>query len=101
MGIGFAELLLIATVLAIVGYGLAVPIVGIVKAVRRKDQGRRSTGAVVWSAINVGLFGLGALATVAFRGIPIAPGIGLTLNGVWLYLAVQANQAAARRTTPL
>jgi hypothetical protein len=58
-GAGLPELVLIGVVLLVLGNGLAAPIVGIVKAVRRKGRGARSTGAVVWSSINVGLFGLG------------------------------------------
>lgn len=94
MAIGSGELLLIALILALLGYTFAVPIVGIVRTVRRRDRGRRSTGAVVWSSINIGLFGLGAVVSVVLGGLPLAPGIGMALNGVWLYLAIQTNRAA-------
>jgi len=95
MSFSRGELLLLGVILAVLGYALVVPIVGIVKAVRRKDRRRPSTGAVVWSSINLGIFGLGIVATVVFGGLPVAPGIGLGLNGIWLYLAIQANRAAA------
>ena len=100
MGMGSSELLLIAAILAIIGYALAVPIVGIVRAVRRKGRGVRSTGAVVWSSINIGLFGLLASYGVTTHKPFLGPGIGLVLNAVWLYLALIANRAAARIDPP-
>jgi hypothetical protein len=97
MGMGRGELVLIGVVLATLGYALAVPIVGIVRAVGRKYRGQRSTGAVVWSSINVGLFGLGTVAGFAAGPLaPAAPFIGLALNGVWLAFALGANRAASR-----
>ena len=99
MAMGAGELLLIVLILAMLGYTLAVPIVGIVRAVRRRDQGGRSTGAVVWPSINLGLFGVGAVVSVIFGGLPVAPGIGIALNGIWLYLAIATNRAAAREGT--
>ena len=96
MGMGLGELLLIGVILAVLGYMLAVPIVGIVKAVRRKDRAARSTGAVVWSSINVGLFGLLVSVGVATGKPFLGPSIGVVLNAVWLFLALQANRAAPR-----
>jgi hypothetical protein len=95
---GFGELVLIVTILAILAYALAVPIVGIVKAVRRKERGARSSGAVLWSAINLGIFGLLAAVGIVVGMPPLGPGIGLALNGVWLYLAIKANRQAAGRS---
>ena len=97
MGMGRSELVLLGVILATLGYALAVPIVGIVRAVGRKDRGRRSTGAVVWSAINVGLFGLATVAGFTAGPLaPVAPFIGLALNGVWLAFALGANRATSR-----
>src|SRR6185503_17743780 len=83
MGMGSSEVLLIVVILAIVGYALGVPIVGIARAVKRKGRGVRSTAAVVWSAINVGLFGLlGAYGITTHRPF-LGPSIALVLNAVW------------------
>jgi hypothetical protein len=95
MGIATSELTLILIILFVVGYGWTVPIVGIVRAVRRRRRGERSGGAIVWSAINVGLFGLAATATLVRGMLPLGPGVCLALNGVWLYLALLVNRAAA------
>jgi hypothetical protein len=58
----------------------------------------RATGAVIWSSINLGLFGIGTVVVaIVARMPPIGPVIGLVLNGVWLFLALQANRAAAAR----
>jgi hypothetical protein len=91
------ELVMIPVVLFFLGYALALPIVGIVLAAAKKRRGVRATGAVIWSSINLGLFGLGAVAGIMARIPPIGPAIGLALNGVWLSLALQANRAAAAR----
>lgn len=91
------ELVLIPVVLFFLGYGLALPIVGIVMAAAKKRRGVRATGAVIWSSINLGLFGLGPVMGIVARIPPIGPAIGLALNGVWLSLALQANRAAAAR----
>ncbi len=96
-GFGAGELVLILVVLFFLGYALALPIVGIVMAAGRKRRGVRAAGAVIWSSINLGLFGLGAVAGIVARIPPIGPAIGLVLNGVWLSLALQANRAAAAR----
>jgi hypothetical protein len=96
-GFRAGELVLISVVLFSLGYGLALPIVGIVTAAGKKRRGVRATGAVIWSSINLGLFGLGAVAGIVARIPPIGPAIGLVLNGVWLSLALQANRAAAAR----
>ena len=102
MGFRYGELVLLGVVLATLGYALAVPIVGIVRAVGRKDRGQRSPGAVVWSSINVGLFGLATVAGFKAGPLaPVAPFIGLVLNGVWLAFALGANHAAASRARPL
>jgi hypothetical protein len=100
MGLGAGELVLIGTVVFFLGYGLALPIVGIVMAAGKKRRGARATGAVIWSSINLGLFGLGAVAGIVARIPPIGPAIGLVLNGVWLSLALQANRAAAAARPP-
>ena len=100
MGIGSTELLLIVVIVAIVGYALVVPIVGIVKSARRMRGGVRSTGAVVWSSINVGLFALLASYGVTTHRPFLGPGLGLMLNAIWLYLAIKANRAAARIEPP-
>jgi hypothetical protein len=90
-----AEAVLLVAVLFFLGYGLALPIVGIVKAAGKRRRGARATGAIIWSAINVGLFGLGTVAGIVAHIPPIGPAIGLVLNGIWLSLALQANRAAA------
>ena len=96
-GFGAGELVLMGMAVFFLGYGLALPIVGIVMAAHRKRRGVRATGAVIWSSINLGLFGLGGVAGVVAHIPPIGPAIGLILNGVWLSLALQANRAAAAR----
>jgi hypothetical protein len=96
-GLRAGELVLIGAVVFFLGYGLALPIVGIVMAAGKKRRRARATGAVIWSSINLGLFGLGAVAGIVARIPPIGPVIGLALNGVWLSLALQANRAAAAR----
>ena len=92
-----AEGVLLFAVVFFLGYGLALPIVGIVKAAGKKRRGVRATGAVIWSSINLGLFGLGAVAGIVASVPPIGPAIGLVLNGIWLSLALQANRAATPR----
>ena len=57
-GFRAGELVLIGTVVFFLGYGLALPIVGIVIAAGKKRRGARASGAVIWSSINLGLFGL-------------------------------------------
>jgi hypothetical protein len=91
------ELVLLGTVVFFLGYGLALPIVGIVLAAGKKRRRARATGAVIWSSINLALFCLGAVAGIVAHIPPIGPVIGLALNGVWLSLALQANRAAAAR----
>ncbi len=100
MGMGFAEMVLVGVILGFAGYALIVPIVGIAKAVRRKSRHEWSTGAVVWSGINVSLFALLAFVGIASAKSVVGPGIALALNGVWLALAIQANRAAARGRRP-
>jgi multisubunit Na+/H+ antiporter MnhC subunit len=89
-----AELVLLVAVVFFLGYGLALPIVGIVLAAGKKRRRARATGAVIWSSINLALFCLGAVAGIVAHIPPIGPVIGLALNGVWLSLALQANRAA-------
>jgi len=98
MGFGLGELVLIGVVVLSIGNGVAAPIVGIVRAVGRRRRGARSTGAVVWSSINVGLFVLAGAWGLAAHVPPVGASIGLPLNGVWLYLAWQANRAAAQKS---
>jgi hypothetical protein len=94
MGMGSGELVLILVILVVLGYGWAVPIVGIVRAVGRRERGQRSTSAVVWSSFNLGLFGLGVAAQALAGRAPVLPAICLALNGTWLYLALRANRTA-------
>jgi hypothetical protein len=96
-GFRAGELVLMTMALFFLGYGLALPIVGIVMAAGKKRRGVRATGAVIWSSINLGLFALVAVAGIVARIPPIGPAIGLVLNGVWLSLALQANRVAAAR----
>jgi hypothetical protein len=100
MRIGLLVLLLILIYVIVFGSAILVPIVGINRAVRRRQHGERSTGAVTWSGINVAIFGmltLVGISTGAFH--PIAPG-GLVLNGLWLALAVRTNRAAGTPARP-
>lgn len=98
MGIGLGELVLIGVVVLSIGNGVVAPIVGIVRAVGRRRRGARSTGAVVWSAINVGLFVFAGIWGLAAHVPPVGAIIGLPLNGTWLFLALQANRAAAAKS---
>jgi hypothetical protein len=100
MGMGLGELVLLGVVVISIANGVAAPIVGIVRAVGRRRRRARSTGAVVWSSINVGLFVLAGAWGLAAHVPPVGAIIGLPLNGAWLFLAVQANRATAAATSP-
>ena len=68
-----AELVLLVAVVFFLGYGLALPIVGIVMAAGKKKRAVRATGAVIWSSINLALFCLGAVAGIVAHIPPIGP----------------------------
>lgn len=99
MGIRPGEMVLIAIILLSIGNGVAAPIVGIVRAVGRRRRGVGSTGAIVWASINVALFTFAGIWGLAARVPPVGAIIALPLNGFWFYFALQANRAAARKSS--
>jgi hypothetical protein len=93
------ELVIIGVILLSIGNGVAAPIVGIVRAIGRRRRGVGSTGAIVWASINVALFTLAGIWGLASHVPPVGAIIALPLNGFWFYFALQANRAAASKTT--
>ncbi len=98
MGIGFGEIGLVGIVLLVVGYGLIVPLLGVRFARKRMKEGRSSVVGVVWPGIHIGLYSGGVIYALNAGAAPIAPAIGLILNGIWLKVSVTANRVAHART---